>query len=211
MDLNPFLNEPIENYLHSLTPNRDKILDEMEQLAAKQDFPIVGPLIGQFLNQMAHITQAKRVFEMGSGFGYSAYWFLKGMPRNGRIILTENSAENVKIADQFLTRAKLKDRVEIKVGNAIDSIEAAPGEFDIIFIDILKRDYPKAYFKALSRLRKGGLLIADNVLWAGTVIHPGNDQDELGIKQFNQLTHTNPDLTTTIIPVRDGLSISVKH
>ncbi len=211
MALYPFLDKPIEDYIHALSPNRSKILHEMEELAAKTDFPIVGPLIGQFLKQMATILQAKRVFEMGSGFGYSALWFLDGMPKNGKIILTDTSADNIKCADQFLTRAKLKTHAELKVGNAIETLHKTPGEFDIIFIDISKRDYPKAYFQAISRLRKGGLLIADNVLWSGTVIIPGIDKDELGIKQFNQLTHTNPELTTTLIPLRDGLSISVKH
>lgn len=210
MSLMKFLDQPIEDYLRALSPNPTSLLTEMEKLAEKKDFPIVGPLIGQFLKQMATINQASRIFEMGSGFGYSALWFLEGMPKKKEIILTDDSADNIKLADQFLTKAKYKGSAIFKVGDALEIIEKEPGEFDIIFIDIAKQYYPKAYFKALRRLKKGGLLIADNVLWSGTVVVPGNDQDELGIKQFNQLTHTNPELTTTIIPIRDGLSISVK-
>jgi len=210
MALMQFLDKPIEDYLSALSPDRNAILAEMEKIAEKEDFPIVGPLIGQFLKQMATVLQAKRIFEMGSGFGYSAMWFLDGMPSNGEIYLTEDSIANIKRAEKFFKKADKSDQVHIVKGNALEVIDQVPGEFDIIFIDIKKSDYPKSYQKSIQRLRKGGLLIADNVLWSGTVVSPGNDQDELGIKVFNRLTHTSPQLTPTIVPIRDGLSISVK-
>lgn len=210
MALMQFLDKPIEDYLNALSPDRDAILTEMEKLAKKEKFPIVGPLIGQFLKQMALLLQAGRVFEMGSGFGYSAMWFLAGMPSGGDIYLTDDSKENIKKAEKFFKKAEKTDQVHFAHGNALEIIDQVPGEFDIIFIDIKKSEYPKAYQKSIQRLRKGGLLIADNVLWSGTVINPGNDQDELGVKGFNRLTHTSSQLVTTIIPIRDGLSLSAK-
>jgi len=210
MSLMQFLDKPIEDYLHALSEERGPTLKTMEKKAEEADFPIVGPLIGQYLRQMAAITQAKKVFEMGSGFGYSAYWFLKGMPANGKVHLTDDDPKNIKQAKAYLEQGGYSSQAEFHTGNALDELDKVTGPFDIIFIDIEKKLYPKAFVKAISRLRKGGLLIADNVLWSGTVLVPDNDQDNLGIKEFNRLTHTWPQLVTTIVPIRDGLSISVK-
>lgn len=210
MALMQFLNESIENYLSALSADRSPILAEMEKIAAKQNFPIVGPLVGQFLMQMAALTGAKNVFEFGSGFGYSAYWFLKGMGPEGKITLTDDDPKNLAQAEKFFKRAGLLKQVRLECGDAVETFDKTKGPFDIIFIDMQKHQYPKAFAKALPRLRKKGLLLADNVLWSGTVVVPGTDRDELGIKNFNRLTHTSPLLITTIVPIRDGLSISVK-
>lgn len=210
MAMMQFLHESIESYLHSLAPDRDAILTEMEKIAEERNFPIVGPLIGQFLKQMAAAIQAKNIFEMGSGYGYSALWFLKGMPPAGKIILTDDDSNNMELAKKYFKRAGYLDRAEFKAGDAIKTLEKTKGTFDLIFIDLHKHQYPLAFHKAVPRLRQGGLLLADNVLWSGTVVEPGLDRDELGIKKFNLLAHSAPHLITTIVPIRDGLSISVK-
>ena len=201
----------IESYLDHLLPSEDEILEEMEREAEKRRFPIVGPQVGRLLSQMARILGANRIFEMGSGFGYSAYWFLKGMPRGGQVILTDDSKENLERARDFLKRAKLLDRVILEAGDALEVINRYPGPFDIIFNDIDKEQYPQVFQKALPRLRSGGLLISDNVLWFGRILTDSREPDVEGIRTYNQLISKTREVYSTIIPIRDGVSISFKN
>ncbi len=201
----------IEAYLSRLSSSRDDILGEMERLAEKRRFPIVGPLVGQLLAVMARSVGAMRVFEFGSGFGYSAYWFLKGMGSRGRVVLTDDEEENTRLARDFFKKAHLDSAVEIERGDALDIIDRQSEAFDIIFIDCEKKRYPAALDKALPRLRSGGLLLADNVLWFGSVLKQSEDPSVLGIQTFNQKVAADPNLLTTIVPIRDGVSISLKR
>jgi predicted O-methyltransferase YrrM len=148
---------------------------------------------------------------MGSGFGYSAYWFAKAVGKDGRVVCTEKSDENEQRAQGFFKRGRIADRVEFHVGDALKLVDKIEGEFDIIFIDIDKANYPKALRKALPRLRKGGLLMADNVLWKGKVFDRRPDADTAGILTFNRMLYTSKDLFTSIVPLWDGVSISLKQ
>ncbi len=200
----------IENYLTHLFPSRDEILLEMERLAEKKQFPIVGPLVGRLLSLMAQAVGARRVFEFGSGFGYSAYWFIKGMNSQGKVIFTDDEEENARLARDFFKRGGLGSCLQIEVGDALEIIDRQSGMFDIIFIDCEKERYPQAYELALPRVRPGGLLMADNVLWFGSVVKRSTEPSVIGIQKFNQLIATTPQLLTTIVPLRDGVSISLK-
>ncbi|MBI3596256.1 MAG: O-methyltransferase [Nitrospirae bacterium] len=204
------LHPDIENYLMRLLPARDEILSEMERLSEKKRFPIVGPLVGRLLSQMARTIGSRRVFEFGSGFGYSAYWFLKGMDGQGQVVYTDDEEENARWARGFFQRAGLLSCLQIEMGDALEIIDHQHDSFDIILIDCEKARYPMAYEKAIPRIRKGGLLIADNVLWSGSVIRPSEDPSTVGIQKFNQLILADPQLFTTILPLRDGVSISLK-
>lgn len=199
----------IEDYLNELYPSRDAVLKEMERLAAKERFPIVGPLVGRLLAQMARAIGARRVFEFGSGFGYSAFWFLKGMSDEGRVVCTDDEEANAVRARDFFRKAGLDTRVQIEVGDALEIIDRQRDKFDIVLIDCEKARYPLAYEKALPRIRKGGILIADNVLWSGGVVKPSQEPSTIGIQTFNRLVSADPRLFTTILPLRDGVSISV--
>ena len=201
----------IEAYLTELLPANDSVLSAMERLAEKQRFPIVGPLVGRLLAQMAHITGAQRVFECGSGFGYSAYWFAKGMAGDGTVVFTDDEEENATLAKDFFKKGKVERRIQIEVGDALEIIDGQQGLFDIIFVDCEKARYPLAFEKALPKLRSGGLLIADNVLWFGQVLQRSEDPSVIGIQRFNQLIAADPQLMTTIVPLRDGVSISLKR
>jgi predicted O-methyltransferase YrrM len=205
------VNSQIEDYIDDLLPSQDDILKEMEREGEKRSFPIVGPQVGRLLCQMARLTKAAHIFEMGSGYGYSAYWFLKGMPSGGRIILTDDSQENLERARDYLKKTDLLDRVTLEHGDALEVVEKYPGPFDIIFNDIDKERYPEAFKKALPRVRSGGLLISDNVLWFGRVLTDSREPDVEGIRTYNRLVTQTKELFTAIIPVRDGLSISIKH
>ena len=201
----------IEAYIDHLFPTQGDILREMEREGEKRRFPIVGPQVGRILCQMAWLTKASHIFEMGSGYGYSAYWFLKGMPPTGRLILTDDSQDNLDRARNYLKKADLLNRVTLEHGDALEVIEKYPGPFDIIFNDIDKERYPDAFKKALPRIRSGGLLISDNVLWFGRILTDSKDPDVEGIRTYNRLSTQAKELFTTIIPVRDGLSLSIKN
>jgi predicted O-methyltransferase YrrM len=200
----------LNRYMLNIIPPRDEVLQEMEDIAKKNGFPIIGPLVGRLLYQIALITKPKRIFEMGSGYGYSAYWFAKATPNTTKIICTDGSEENAKTAKEFFKRGKINKKIEFKVGNALEIIDRTPGKFDIIFNDIDKEQYPEAFYKAVAKLKKGGLFISDNVLWSGKILDKEIDEATMGIIKFNDLIYTSKELFTTIIPIRDGVSVCVK-
>ncbi|HZY10662.1 MAG TPA: O-methyltransferase [Bacteroidota bacterium] len=207
MDL---VNSHIVEYLLDVTPERDEILENMEQYALERNFPIIGPLVGRMVYLLTQACQAKRILELGSGFGYSAYWFAKATPKDGQIICTEDDHENVDRAREYMRRGKLSHKVTFLVGDALKLIDTLDGQFDIIFNDIDKHQYPKAFRKALPRLRKGGMLISDNVLWSGRIFDRKPDAETAGILTYNRLIYSSKELFSTIIPIRDGVSISIK-
>jgi caffeoyl-CoA O-methyltransferase len=200
----------IVEYLLSVTPERDSVLEDMEQFALEQNFPIVGPLVGRLLYILAEITQAKRVLELGSGFGYSAYWFCKALGKEGEITCTDANALNAERAKENFKRGKIVTKVNFLVGDALKLIDEQDGPFDIIFNDLDKYQYPKAFRKAVPKLRKGGLLISDNVLWGGKILDHKPDADSAGILTYNRLIYSSKELFSTIIPLRDGVSLSIK-
>jgi caffeoyl-CoA O-methyltransferase len=204
------VNAAIENYLKSLLPERDSVLQEMESYAKEKGFPIIGPLVGRLLCQLASLTQAKEIFELGSGFGYSAIWFSKGVRSAARIICTDGSRENATMAGNFLKKAGIEKLVDFRVGDALALLDQEPGPFDIILNDIDKHEYPQAFPKAVAKLRKGGLLITDNVLWYGKVVSGDTDRSTQGILEFNRLAYQASDIHTVIIPLRDGVAVSMK-
>jgi predicted O-methyltransferase YrrM len=200
----------IETYLTEAAPSSDPILKEMEEIARRRRFPIVGPLVGRLLCQLAMMTQAERVLELGSGFGYSAYWLAKALKAGGKIICTEGSQKNATEASEFFKRAGLHKTMAIEVGDALEIVERHPGPFDIIFMDINKEQYPDGFDKAVPKLRRGGLFIVDNMLWSGSVLTNSTEPDVLGVKRLTERLYASKDLWTTIVPLRDGVSISLK-
>jgi caffeoyl-CoA O-methyltransferase len=204
------INTAIDNYLKGLLPERDCVLQQMEAYGYGKDFPIIGPLVGRLLLQLATLTQAKKVFELGSGFGYSAMWFSKGVHPDAKIICTEGSRENAEMARGFFKQAGIDTMVDFRVGDALSLLDRESGYFDIILNDIDKHEYPQAFRKAVPRLRKGGLLITDNVLWSGKVVGDVRDPDTKGILEFNQLAYQSQEVHTVIIPLRDGVAVSMK-
>ena len=204
------LNADIEKYLAEVIPERDSVLTEMEMYAASKNFPIVGPLVGRLLYLISKAIKAKKVLELGSGFGYSAYWFAKAVGSAGRVVCTENLRENVALAKEFLRKGHVVDRAKFLIGDAISSVEGIRGTFDIIFNDVDKTQYPQALKVALPRLRKGGLFISDNVLWSGRILDKKPDAATASILTFTRMLFSSKDLFTTIIPLRDGVSVSIK-
>ena len=203
--------EPVENYLYSVLPPRDELLSEMEKQAGDRKIPIVGPAVGRVLHQLALISGAKTIFEMGSAIGYSTIWWARAVGDTGRVIYTDGDRKNAGEARGYFDRAAVSKLITIKVGDALELLSEQTQQFDIIFCDIDKEDYPRAFRAALPHIRKGGLLVADNVLWSGKVAEKKpTEASTKGILEFNRLLYSSPELYTTILPIRDGISVSVK-
>ncbi|HYA23067.1 MAG TPA: O-methyltransferase [Terriglobales bacterium] len=203
--------EPVEDYLYSLLPPRDEVLSEIESEAAKRDIPIVGPVVGRILHQLALMTGAKTVFEMGSAIGYSTIWWARAIGKGGRVFYTDGDRKNADQARKYFERAGVADRITIAVGDALELLSEQKQEFDIIFNDVDKEDYPRVLRIAPPRLRKGGLFVTDNVLWSGRVVDKNPTEVRTkAILEFNRLIYNSPDLFTTILPVRDGVAVAIK-
>ena len=203
--------EPVENYFYSLLPSRDEVLSEMEAQADKRNIPIVGPAVGRILHQLALISGARNIFEMGSAIGYSTIWWARAVGEGGRVIYTDGDRKNADEARGYFDRAGVAKRIAIKVGDALEFLSEQTQQFDVIFCDLDKEDYPRAFRMALPRLRKGGLLVADNVLWSGKVAEKNpSEASTKAIQEFNRLLYASSDLFTTILPIRDGLSVAIK-
>ncbi len=204
------LHPKIAQYLRRLPTHRDPVLEKMERQADREGFPMIGPQVGQLLMVLTRAIGARRVFEMGSGFGYSGLWFAKALPEDGRVTLTDTSAVHSKHARDYFRESKLEQKAEFLVGDAIELIQQAEGPFDIIFLDADKARYPLAFKVALSQLRPGGCFIADNCLWSGLVLSERPDAETQGILDFTKLIYATPGIVSTVIPLRDGVSLSFK-
>ena len=204
------LNPRIEEYLLQLHPARVPILQEMEDFGYSINFPILGPIVGTILMQYAMAIGARRVLELGSGFGYSAFWFAMGIPEDGEVHCTDFSAKNKEKAETYFSRAGLLDRIHFHVGDALEIMEGLEGPFDIILNDVQKTRYPEVFDRALKKLRKGGLLISDNVLWKGKVVDVPEDDTVRAILQFNRMMFESDEVVSSILPVRDGLGVCLK-
>jgi predicted O-methyltransferase YrrM len=200
----------IEKYLETLETTRDGVLREMERQAQAGDFPIVGPLVGRVLCLLARSIGARRIVELGSGFGYSAYWFARALPEDGELILTEGSARNMAQAREFFQQGRVACRARFELGDAFEILDRLPGDFDIIFNDVDKQYYPAAFHKAVPRVRPGGYFISDNMLWGGRVVNDASHPTTRGVLELTRLLYGAPNLYTTILPIRDGVSVSLK-
>jgi len=201
----------IEAYLHDVQPAPDAVLLEMEKAGNERGFPIIGPLVGRLCEQLARAIGAAKVFEMGSGFGYSTAWFARAVGPGGRVVHTDGDPKKSQEAKEWLQKAKLADRVEFKVGDARELLEQASGPFDVVFIDIDKEQYPDAFLLAREKVRVGGLIVTDNTLWDGKVANRRvHDKATKGVREYTQLALEEPGFLTTILPLRDGVAVSLR-
>ena len=163
------------------------------------------------LYQLALIAKAKTVFELGSAIGYSTIWWARAVGENGRVTYTDGDPKKAKQASRYFERAGVSKQITIRTGDALELLSEQKQEFDIIFNDVDKEDYPRVFRLALPRLRQGGLFITDNVLWSGRVAEKNpKDSSTKAIVEFNRLLYDSRDLFTTILPIRDGVAVAVK-
>lgn len=202
------LNQAVEAYIGSLHEEDDAVLKEMEALAKERDFPIIGRVVGRLLSMAALMIGARRVLELGSGFGFSAFWFARGMPAGGEVLLTDYRDDNLESAARFLQRPGFACRFQFLSGDALENLKSLEGPFDIILNDIDKTLYPTVANAAVPLLPPGGLLISDNTLWEGEAAAEPTSEEAAAIREYNRLVFSHPDLLTSLIPLRDGVTIS---
>lgn len=207
------LEPAVEKYLNGLLPARDPVLRDMERYAAKFNVPIVGPACARVIFQLARSVGAQRVFELGSAIGYSTLWLARAVGTKGVVYYTDSDPLNARRAHGYLKRAGVLDRVRILTGDALKQLKATEGPFDVIFNDVNKTQYPEVLRLATPRLRPGGLLITDNVLWSGRAAKKAakGDAETRSIQEFNRKLYRSKNFFTTMIPLRDGLAVAVKE
>ena len=205
----------IEDYMRTLLAHTEhSILTKMEEEANNNNFPIIGRLVGAFIETMAKSINAKRIFEFGSGYGYSAYWFAKAVGRHGSVICSDGDPLNKEKAEKYLNSAELGDRISFHTGYAQEIFSKTEGSFDICYNDADKGQYPEIWHLAKNRIHPGGLYIADNVLWHGRGavkdyidLVPGWTE---AIMEHNKLIFDDPEFDSFINPTRDGVIIARK-
>lgn len=207
-----FIREDVARYMRNLADRfDDPVLLEMEKRAEENKFPIVGRVVGLTLEMLARSIDARRIFEMGSGYGFSGFWFARAVGEEGEVVLTDGDPANAKLAESYLSRAGLWNRCRFVVGDAIESLRAEKEKFDIVYVDIDKVDYPRAFKEAKKVLRKGGLYLCDNVLWSGRVADPTDDDESTpAIRKHNEMIYADADFLPSIIPTRDGIMAALK-
>ena len=203
----------LETYLDSLVPTRPEEMQEMESYAETTGFPIVGPASGQFCYLIARLISARRVFELGSGYGYSTAWFAKAVVENGGGTVYHNvwDKDLSQQARQHLAALGYADVIQYRVSEAVKALRETEGPFDLIFNDIDKHAYPDLLPVIEEKLRPGGVLIVDNLLWHGRVFDQDNHQaDTEAIREFTRLITTSEQWITSLVPIRDGLMVAYK-
>jgi caffeoyl-CoA O-methyltransferase len=202
----------VDDYLYSMLPKREAVLVEMEDYATEHHVPIVGPAVARVLQQLALTINARTVFELGSAIGYSTIWWAQAVGENGRVVYTDGDSKNAERARRYFDRAGLSSRIVIHTGDALEFLSEQKQEFDVIFNDVDKEDYPRVLRLVAPRLRKGGLFITDNVLWSGRVAEKNpTDPRTKAILEFNRKLYDSTDFYTTILPIRDGLAVALKR
>lgn len=200
----------VEDYLYGMLPPRDEVVAEMEAEAASNNVPIVGPAVARILYQLAMISGAKKVFELGSAIGYSTIWWARAVGEGGRVVYTDGDSKKAEKARGYFERAGVSRQISVRIGDALEILSEEKEPYDIIFNDVDKEDYPRVVRLALPRLKSGGLFITDNVLWSGKITRPNPDAETRAILEFNQMIYGAKELFTTILPIRDGVSVCVK-
>lgn len=204
------VSEEVVEYLDRLGGDSPMPAAEMEREAQSRDFPIVGPQVGRVLALISSLTRPGRIVELGSGFGYSAFWFGQGASR-AEIHLTDYDEGNIRSAKEYLDRTDHAERYVYHVGDALESVTSINGPVECVLIDMDKTLYPRALRWAEERLTPGGVVVADNVLWKGDVAAESvSDEDTEALRTFNEMLYDDP-WSTTILPLRDGVAVSEKN
>jgi len=201
------INPKLEEYLENLSIEEGPIVLEMEKYAKEKDFPIIGREGGRLLYLLTRLKNPHLVVEIGSGFGYSAYWFAKGL-KNGKVVLIDYQKKNINLAKEFFSKADLLDKAEFRVGDAIE-IGQEYKNIDILFLDLEKAKYMKAIKTLEKNLSPDGIVIADNILFQGKVLFEPENKKAKILNQFNKYMFEN--YFSVILPIRDGILVGIRR
>jgi predicted O-methyltransferase YrrM len=207
------LSPQLTDYLSNLVPPRSPEMQKMEAYAEERDFPIIGPICGHLCYQLARTSGAKGIFELGSGYGYSTAWFAQAVKENGG-----GEVHHVVWDDELSNKARVHLKilgydgiVKYTVGEAIQALQASKGPFDLIFMDIDKQDYVKALPVITDKLRVGGILIIDNMLWSGKIFDEKDQSPATkAIREITGMLSSSDRWVMSVIPIRDGLLVATK-
>ena len=204
-----------EHYLEGLLRSRNALLEEMEAYSASHGVPSSDPEVAVFLSITARAMSARRALEIGTAIGYGAILLADAMGREGKVTTIDPSEERVRLATDFISRAGLTDQIEILKGTALDVLPGLNGDFDLAYIDAVKEEYSDYLEFILPLIRRGGVIIADNVLWKGQVatgrlLSADQKASTEALQEFNQRFISNPELQSVILPLGDGLAYGVK-
>jgi caffeoyl-CoA O-methyltransferase len=201
-------------YLDRLLPQSDELLREMEAYAAEHSVPIADREVALFLEITTRSINAKRILEIGMAIGYSVIHVARGLAEGGVLVTIEPNDEMISASEGYLQRAGLRDRVRIERGKALQVLPTLNETFDLVFIDALKEEYSDYLKLALPKLRKGGVVIVDNLLWggqvAGQIRSPDQESSTNALREFNKYFVNHPKLKAEVLSVGDGLGYGVK-
>jgi predicted O-methyltransferase YrrM len=205
------LDPAIHTYLRGLEPDEDPLVERLAAHAAVREFPLIGRDSGRWLELLTRVVGGRRVFEFGSGFGFSAFWFARAVGPDGQVIGSEKDTHHIEAFQDLYGDHLLRARIDIRHGLAMEVFAATEGLFDVVLLDLDKEGYVAAMEAAVPRLRTGGLLLADNALWGGRVAHPEiDDPSTRALRAFNERLLSHPELDALILPVGDGLAVGLK-
>ena len=197
-------------YLDGLLTQKDPLLAEMEAYAAEHRVPIADREVSRFIEITARITGARKALEIGMAIGYSVVHLARGMGEQGRVVTIDPSEEMINAATGYLKRAGVLDRVDIRRGKALDVMPQLDETFDLLFIDAVKEEYSQYLDLGLPRLRVGGVVIVDNLLWGGRVASGDTEASTVALREFNPYFINHPQLLAEVLPVGYGLGYAVK-
>jgi len=197
-------------YLDQLLPSGDPLLAEMEAYAAEHRVPVADREVARFLEITASATGARKALEIGMAIGYSVVHLARGMGEQGLVVTIEPSDEMISAASGYLERAGLRSQVRIEKGKALEVMPHLDETFDLLFIDAVKEEYKQYLDLGLPRLRTGGVVIVDNLLWGGKVAGDDTEASTVALREFNPYFINHPQLRAEVLPVGDGLGYAVK-
>jgi len=222
MDTEEFLPPVTASFAATVGPDADEVVREMDARADREGFPTVGPAVGGWLRLLARAVDAERVFEFGSGFGYSAYWVAPALPTDGELVLTEVDADELADAREYLARGGYADRAVFEAGDALATVERYEGPFDLVLLDHEKERYAEAFEAVREKVPIGGIVCADNAMTAGPIefdalrelVAGESDIDTTdathGIAEYLETVRTDPAFETTLLPLGEGLAVSIR-
>jgi predicted O-methyltransferase YrrM len=219
------LPEEVRALAEAVGPEPDELVEEMDTRAEREGFPTVGPAVGGWLALLARVVDARRVFEFGSGFGYSAYWFARELPADGEVVLTEVDRDELEDARTYFERAGLADRARFEHGDAVETVTGYEGPFDVVLVDNEKSRYVEAFEAVRGKVREGGLVLADNAVTAGPIdrtdvlaLLGGESVDASEVSEASRgiadyLGHVRDveGFETALLPLGEGVAVSVRR
>ncbi len=226
--MDPTVSDRVARFATAVGPESDDVIREIDAYADERGFPIVGPAVGGWLSLLARMTGAESVFEFGSGFGYSAYWFARELPSDGEVVLTDLNPENLEQAREYLDRGEYLDRATFEEGDAIETVTRYEGPFDIVLIDNEKHRYREAFEAIREKVPSGGLIVADNAVTSGSIefdalaelidAEDGSHGTEIdanestrGIAEYLRVVDDDDAFETALLPLGEGLAVSHKR